>query len=340
MYRGMHVQAAGITDKMNRHQNRACSGFSSKLLPADLVRQSNILLTERRSMKRIPVFFCPEMIAVIESYSPSAEKPAALIEQWLLQGQPVDIRAPVALSREDFYRVHYPPFVDGVLSLKRCNGFGNRSAAVAASVPFTAGAMLSAAREAIANDGVAIAPCSGFHHACYSRNGSYCTLNGLMAAAAALKAEGLCSRVGILDCDHHYGNGTDDIIRRLGLDWVQHYTAGSKYREPDQADDFLQQLPDIVRSFAKCEVLLYQAGADPHIEDPLGGWLTTAQLQTRDQIVFSTARDLGLPVAWNLAGGYQDPLSKVLEIHTNTLQACIDVYLAPADRVCNHKTLR
>ncbi|MGQ0619180.1 MAG: hypothetical protein ACT4QA_04540 [Panacagrimonas sp.] len=36
-------------------------------------------------------------------------------------------------------------------------------------------------------------------------------------------------------------------------------------------------------------------------------------------------------MAWNLAGGYQKPLSKVLEIHTNTLQACIDVYLDRGD---------
>jgi acetoin utilization deacetylase AcuC-like enzyme len=35
---------------------------------------------------------------------------------------------------------------------------------------------------------------------------------------------------------------------------------------------------------ADCEVLLYQAGADPHINDPLGGWLTTAQLRERDRI--------------------------------------------------------
>jgi hypothetical protein len=35
---------------------------------------------------------------------------------------------------------------------------------------------------------------------------------------------------------------------------------------------------------ADCDVLLYQAGADPHINDPLGGWLTTAQLRERDRI--------------------------------------------------------
>ena len=70
---------------------------------------------------------------------------------------------------------------------------------------------------------------------------------------------------------------------------------------------------------ADCDVLLYQAGADPHIEDPLGGWLTTAQLRERDRLVFESSERYGVPIAWNLAGGYQEPLSKVLKIHDNTM---------------------
>ena len=73
---------------------------------------------------------------------------------------------------------------------------------------------------------------------------------------------------------------------------------------------------------------MYQAGADPHVDDPLGGWLTTEQLAERDHIVFESARDLGIPVAWNLAGGYQNPLRKVLDIHDNTLRAAAHVFLA------------
>ena len=56
---------------------------------------------------------------------------------------------------------------------------------------------------------------------------------------------------------------------------------------------------------SRCSVLLYQAGADPHIDDPLGGALTSSQLARRDTIVFDGCRVLGLPIAWNLAGGYQ-----------------------------------
>ncbi len=73
-------------------------------------------------------------------------------------------------------------------------------------------------------------------------------------------------------------------------------------------------------------MLLYQAGADPHVDDPLGGFLTTDELARRDAIVFGEARALGLPVAWNLAGGYQRDarggIEPVLQIHENTLRAC------------------
>jgi acetoin utilization deacetylase AcuC-like enzyme len=83
----------------------------------------------------------------------------------------------------------------------------------------------------------------------------------------------------------------------------------------------------ILERFADCDLLLYQAGADPHVDDPLGGWLTTAQLRERDRRVFSGCRAAGLPVAWNLAGGYQSPLSKVIAIHDHTMLECLAAFV-------------
>ncbi|MCX7960067.1 MAG: hypothetical protein N2653_00640, partial [Burkholderiales bacterium] len=197
---------------------------------------------------------------------------------------------------------------------------------VARSLPWTSGAMLSAARKAIANGQVAIAPCSGFHHAGWAHAGGYCTFNGLVVAAQVLLREGLVRRVGILDFDQHWGDGTEDIIETLRLRAIVHYSAGAEYGERRQAKRFLEAIPEIVSRFAGCDAILYQAGADPHVEDPLGGWLTTDELYLRDRRVFEAARALRVPVAWNLAGGYQKPLRKVLDIHDNTLRACWEVY--------------
>ena len=274
----------------------------------------------------IRIFYTGAMVADSQSFSPSAHKPAEVVRSWQLLGVDLEIITPEAVSIEQLARAHDRTFVTDVLAGKRKNGFGNRSPAVAASLPYTSGAMLAAARAAIAANSVAVAPCSGFHHAGYDHVGGFCTFNGLMVTACALRDEGLAGQVGILDFDEHWGDGTDDIIKRLNANWVLHYSAGAHWDAPDQSEQFLKAIPKLLESMADCDVLLYQAGADPHIEDPLGGWLTTAQLRERDRLVFESSERYGVAIAWNLAGGYQEPLSKVLEIHDNTMLECAAVY--------------
>ncbi len=270
------------------------------------------------------VFYCPAMVVDARSYSPSAAKPGLAVASWQQQGFALDLVAPDPVTREQLYQAHDPAYVDSVLAGRRANGFGNRSPAVAESLRYTSGAMVAATYAAIQSGGCACAPVSGFHHAGYDFGGGFCTFNGLLVAALAVLGTGAARRVGILDCDMHYGNGTDHIIRHLGLQGaVRHYTAGEQDR---QALPFLAALPGLIRDrFAGCDVLIYQAGADPHRDDPLGGWMTTAQLARRDALVFQTARAMGLPVAWDLAGGYQRDaeggIRPVLTIHDNTMAA-------------------
>ena len=278
-------------------------------------------------LQDIPVFFAPAMVAESEGFSPSAAKPAAVVDSWRGLGIPISIHAPPPVSMDELARAHDRVHVEEILAGRRRNGFGNTSLAVASSLPFTSGAMLAAAREAIRNGAVAVAPCSGFHHAGYGQVEGFCTFNGLMVAALALHAAGEANRVGILDFDQHYGNGTDDIIERLNIDWIVHHTEGREYRQPKDAAPFLARIASIVEGMRGCDVILYQAGADPHVNDPLGGWLTTAQLFERDRRTFEAARRIGIPIAWNLAGGYQTPLRKVLDIHDNTMRACGDCFL-------------
>lgn len=280
--------------------------------------------------RKIPTFYDPAQVSRPNSYSPSAQKPAALIARWQGRALPIEIIAPTPVSREQLALAHQRRYVDGVLDLEIRNGFGGRDAAVAASLPWTTGSLLAAARSALSTGSVAVSPSSGFHHAGYNTSGGFCTFNGLMISALVLRSEGLVRKVAILDCDQHYGNGTEDIIDTLKLrEFVRHVTAGRGY--PRDPAKFLRMLPELVASFSDCDLILYQAGADPHVDDPLGGWLTTEELYERDYHVFAAAHRHRLPIAWNLAGGYQEPIEKVLEIHDNTLHACADVYLEGAD---------
>ena len=275
----------------------------------------------------IPVFYSPEQVAEPQVASPSASKPRQVVERWQARGFPIEVLVPRPVTADDLALAHDWRYVDDVLALRAPNGFGNRSASVARSLPWTSGSMLSAALAALDSRLVACAPCSGFHHARYDAGAGFCTFNGLMVAALKLRALGRVARVGILDCDQHYGDGTDDIIDRKGArGWIRHATASRGYRR--EAKSFLAALPGIVESFAACDVLLYQAGADPHVHDPLGGFLDDDQLAERDRTVFREARRLGIPAAWNLAGGYQDPLDNVLDIHDRTMRECADVYVA------------
>ncbi|HWT14247.1 MAG TPA: hypothetical protein VN581_00585 [Patescibacteria group bacterium] len=272
------------------------------------------------------VIYSDLMVAPAQGSSPSAAKPRPVVEAWMALDPSVRIVPPVPVTIDDFARAHERRFVEHVFAQRIDNGFGTRSSDVNKSLPYTNGAMLTAAKVALAHKTAVAAPVSGFHHARWNEAAAYCTFNGLIVTATALRAEQPAMRVGILDYDYHYGDGTDDIIHRLGLHWITHYTAGQKFLWPEQASAFLDAIPEHVARMAHCDIVLYQAGADPHVDDPLGGFLTTAELAERDRRAFQCLHDRGIPVAWNLAGGYQQPLSKVVAIHRNTYRACQAIY--------------
>lgn len=277
-------------------------------------------------MQKIPVFFCEEMVANAESFSPSAGKPALAVAAWQAEGLPINLRTPLPASRDDLVRVHDEKFVDGVLSCAVANGFGNRRKEVAASLPWTSGAMLSAAYDAVRTGSVACAPVSGFHHAGFAQGHGFCTFNGLMVTAGKLLTSRVVGRVLILDCDMHYGDGTDDILGTLDYPDITHHTFGEFFHSRYEGEDYLEKLKEVVKDFGEHDLILYQAGADVHVDDPLGGVLTTEQMTQRDRIVFEAAFTADVPVVWNLAGGYQTPIENVLALHINTMRECFTVF--------------
>ena len=271
----------------------------------------------------IPVFYSPNQTATHNvSYSPSAQKPARVVEAWLQTGIPLRIVAPEPASIDELARAHDREYVEGVLSGRIDNGFDNRLPKVNATLPWTSGSLRSAVMHAAQTGESCFSPTSGFHHAGYASGGGFCTFNGLMVAAHVLRAANPAARVAIIDCDAHYGNGTDNIIGETSASsWVAHYTFGAHVITPDNADRWLNDLGDIVReTIAGAAVAIYQAGADPHIDDPLGRVLTSAQMAERDRIVFAECRKSGVPVVTNLAGGYQSPIEKVVALHVQTLR--------------------
>ncbi len=281
------------------------------------------------------VFYRSEQVGPAQRSSPSAHKPRLVVEDWIrVFGESIEICGFEKATEKQLARAHQSEFVKGVLNGTISNGFGNRDPKVAHTLAFTSGSMLAAAEYAVLHREVVCSPTSGFHHAEYSSSGGYCTFNGLMVTALALKDAGLVNRVAILDCDAHYGNGTDSIIRELGVDWIEHHTQGRELGLAYQAvgGAYERWLNAAIEKCKGCDVVLYQAGADPHIDDPLGGILTTAQMIARDRSVFE---GLGhLPMVWNLAGGYQvvagetqaEQIEPVLALHRATARLHCEIF--------------
>lgn len=274
--------------------------------------------------------------------SPSAMKPA-LIAEALKSFPNVEIIEPNPVTRDDIKLAHDPNYVDRIMDLQEDNGFGNRSKEVAESLLYTNGAMYDAAKAATSTHPT----CSltaGFHHAGYDRwkgLGYFCTFNGLMVSAMKLRQNGL-KRIQIIDADMHWGNGTDNILMGLLVDDdeeayknISSISFGKHYHTPKDADQYLEQLEDrgLIYEQLECyepDIIIYQAGADVHIDDPYGGVFTTEQILERDRRMFKLAKELGIPITWNLAGGYQidedGSCQKVIDIHLNTFKACQEVY--------------
>ena len=272
------------------------------------------------------IVYSEALNASIQTYSPSASKPALAFSSFSNLDPKAQVIAPRPLGLDEIAVAHCPDFVSSVFAGRKANGFGNHSESVNRSLPYTNGAMLRAAELALDNSGAAVAPVSGFHHAGWDFANAFCTFNGLVVTAMRLKQMGAVRRVGILDYDMHYGDGTAHIIRSLSLSWITHLSAGKHFNFAYQTDDFMHNITADLAKLQGCDIVLYQAGADPHIDDPLGGLLSTGQMLERDRQVFAGLKDMGIPVAWNLAGGYQTPVSKVLALHNNTYRACRKIF--------------
>lgn len=259
-----------------------------------------------------------------DSFSPSAGKPKQVYESWKKLGIPFQLGKVLPVTREQLYQVHAKTYVDGVLDCKVANGFGNRSPLVAEALPWVCGSMVSASLHALQTGEISFSNTSGSHHAHYEYGSGFCTFQFLLLAAVEAKKMG-AKKIGIIDNDCHPSDGVYDIIEKLNLEYVQVYSFGYDGKAKNDPQAWVDEsLKEICYEFEDCDLVLYNAGVDPHILDDLGGYLSTEQMRKRDEIVFQTMKELGIPVAVSLAGGYQrdefGSIRPVLDLHDNTFK--------------------
>jgi acetoin utilization deacetylase AcuC-like enzyme len=175
----------------------------------------------------------------------------------------------------------------------------------------------------------------GFHHAFGNHGEGFCMINDVAVAIRAIKQDRLVTRVAVVDCDVHQGNGTamifaaDPAVFTFSMHQENNYP-GSKPKSTldigldDGAGDeeYLRALASALPSVlvSAPDIVFYVAGADPFEEDQLGGLnLTLDGLRQRDRMVFEAARAAGVPVVVTFAGGYAVRLEDTVAIHVATI---------------------
>jgi acetoin utilization deacetylase AcuC-like enzyme len=189
------------------------------------------------------------------------------------------------------------------------------------------------AAELALQHGLACSTAGGTHHAYYDFGSGYCIFNDLAVAARSLLCRGLVRRILIVDLDVHQGDGTASILHgdASAFTFSMHCEANFPFRK--QASDLdvglpvgmeddaylavlTQHLPDLL-TYVRPDLVLYDAGVDPHKDDLLGKLaLSDAGLYRRDHYVLHTCLRWGAPVACVIGGGYSYDIDALAHRHS------------------------
>lgn len=204
------------------------------------------------------------------------------------------------------------------------------------------GGTLLTARLALAQ-GLACNTAGGTHHAFPSYGSGFCIFNDLAIASRVLLQEGLVKKILIVDLDVHQGDGTafifqdDSSVFTFSMHCQINFPAIKQISDRDvplpegiEDDAYLRtlanHLPDLL-SEVKPDLVLYDAGVDPHIGDRLGKLaLTDAGIYRRDMQVLSTCVSQGFPVGCVIGGGYCEDMRSLVYRHSLLHRAASEVY--------------
>jgi acetoin utilization deacetylase AcuC-like enzyme len=262
-------------------------------------------------------------------------------------GARLRFRTPCPVSPAQLHQVHCPDYVqrviDGRLSVRQLErlGFPWSPQLVERSLR-SAGGTLAAAQVALLS-GFGVTLAGGTHHARADAAHGYCVFNDAAAALAVLRSAGQICRAVILDLDAHQGNGTARIFAHdpaMLTVSINEAPAVGRYAYLSDIDINMPRgttdpayLAAVSQALAeidarpRADLVIYNAGVDPHAADQLGQLaLTGGGLRQRDELVFGWCRRRGLPVAVTMGGGYMADAAALARLHANTVEAALRTY--------------
>jgi acetoin utilization deacetylase AcuC-like enzyme len=191
--------------------------------------------------------------------------------------------------------------------------------------------------------GLACNTAGGTHHAFADYGSGFCIFNDLAVAARTMQTQGLARKILIVDLDVHQGDGTAVIFQGdpTVFTFSMHCQANFPFRKqqsdvdaplPEEMADevYLQTLaaylPDLLAGFNP-DLVLYDAGVDPHQADQLGKLaLTDEGLFQRDRFVLESCLSRGYPVATVVGGGYDKDVQALARRHILLHRAASELY--------------
>jgi len=246
------------------------------------------------------------------------------------------VKPPDRVDRETLELVHCPAYVNDVLSgtlaplaLRRM-GLPWSESLRERTLAEVAGTLATA--ELALKHGLACNTAGGTHHAARAHGSGYCLLNDLAIAAASLLSRGLLSRVMVVDCDVHQGDGTASMLAdeprafTLSVHCADNFPATKQRSSLDVSlpagtgdDAYLEalagSLPAALQAF-RPQLVLYDAGVDVHASDGLGRLeLSDEGLLRRERYVLATCLAAGAAVAGVVGGGYDRDLEALAARH-------------------------
>jgi acetoin utilization deacetylase AcuC-like enzyme len=298
----------------------------------------------------LPIAYHPNYVAPIANTNRFPMGKFRLLYEMLLAdgvARPEQFFSPELPDLEAIALVHDRAYVDaywqGSLDPKAQRRIGLPwSPELAYRTRIAVGGTLLTARLALAH-GLACNTAGGTHHAFPSYGSGFCIFNDLAIAARVLLREGLIKKVLIVDLDVHQGDGTALIFQNqpsvftFSMHCQINFPSIKQISDRDvplvegmEDDEYLRtlaaHLPDLL-SEIKPDLVLYDAGVDPHIGDRLGKLaLTDAGIYRRDMQVLSTCASQGFPVACVIGGGYCEDMRSLVYRHSLLHRAASNVY--------------
>jgi len=242
-----------------------------------------------------------------------------------------------------------------------CNAAAAAAAAAAAG-PSAVAASSAPVAAAGVRSGWSVNLSGGYHHCSARSGGGFCAYADISLCVLYAAKKHHVTRVIIVDCDAHQGNGHENdkrngVFRAAGVEvFILDMFNSSIYPHDSRAataidcpvrlqsgigdDEYLALLREhLAASLDKfpAQLVIYNAGTDCLAGDALGRMNLSADgIAQRDHIVFDMCLQKGIPLTMMLSGGYQKTNAAVIASSIANLHSAFDLWTV--DPSLRHKS--